>query len=99
MIYSKKEIKKIIKCFKSAFIASKILRDILISDEVFYNKELCDAIRYLVIKSAIDYNNALEILNESKDYKRDVLVIKELINIGVSKEIIKRIINQINNPI
>jgi len=63
---------------------------------IFYNKELCDAIRDIVINSACDFNQAVKLLNASKDHKRDVDLIKRLKNVGMSEEQVLIFIKAIN---
>ena len=68
----------------------------MITEEVFYNKELCDAVRRLVKNSTYDYDRALLVISQSKDYNRDLFIIEKLANNGTSKSQIFGIIQQIN---
>ncbi len=69
----------------------------MIPEEVFYNKELSDAIRDIVINSWCDFDHALRLLNKSNDYERDVELIKKLNNSGISDELINVFISAINS--
>ncbi len=69
----------------------------MITEELFYNKELCDIIRDMVLKSACNFEDAKELLELSSDYKRDSFIIKKLKNCGVSTREVRRIICMINN--
>lgn len=71
--------------------------DQMITEEIFYNKELSDIIRDIVITSVCDYNTAVKLLTISKDHKRDSCIIKKLLNKGVSKECVRLSIYALNN--
>ena len=62
------------------FLEKKNIKKELIEipEEIIYNKELSDAIRDIVINSACDFDQALRLLNKSKDHTRDVELIKKL---------------------
>lgn len=68
-----------------------------ISEEVFYDKELSDAIREIVKHSVLDYDRALKLLKLSKDYTRDVHVIKGMANVGIRIDQLVVTIKAINN--
>lgn len=67
-----------------------------IPEHIFYNKELSDAIRDIVVKSPCTYENAVKLMNNSKNYTRDVHVIKGLLSVGISFKIVERIIINLN---
>ncbi len=67
-----------------------------IPEDVFYNKELCDAVRDIVKNSPCTYENAVVLMNYSKNYALDVIIIKELLRVGVSFEKVLKIIINLN---
>lgn len=67
-----------------------------IPEEIFYNKELSDAIRDIVINSACDFDQALRLLNKSKDHTRDAELIKKLKNCGISERQVEVFVLAIN---
>jgi hypothetical protein len=69
----------------------------MVPEEIFYNKKLSDTIRDIVLNSACNFNEALELLNESKDYERDSFIIKKMRNVGYRKRMIKQILITLNN--
>ena len=69
----------------------------MITEEIFYNKELSDALRDIVINSACDFDQALRLLNKSKNHNRDVELIKKLVNCGVSSKQVNVFISAINS--
>ncbi len=68
----------------------------MISEYVFYNKDLSNAIRDIVINSPCTYDNAVKLMDKSKNYARDIHVIKNLLNVGISFEIVLSIIINLN---
>jgi len=69
----------------------------MISEEIFYNKELSDTLRDIVINSACDFDQALRLLNKSKDHNRDAELIKKLKNCGISEKQVTVFISAINS--
>ena len=69
----------------------------MITEEIFYNKELCDSLRDIVMNSACDIEQAIRILNTSKNYSRDVELIKKLKNCGFGERQVLMFISAINN--
>ena len=67
-----------------------------IPEEVFYNKDFCDAIRDCVKVSATNYSNALRWLKGSSDVNRDAEIIKSLANSGVNSDTITVVISALN---
>jgi len=67
-----------------------------ISEYVFYNKELSDAIRDIVKNSPCVYDKAVRLMGHSKDYERDVFIIKKLLNSGIGFETVLKIIINLN---
>lgn len=65
-------------------------------EEIFYNKELSDAIRDIVVNSPTTLVNAAMYLKYSKDYERDVVVIKKLSAVGLSFDRILVVIKGLN---
>lgn len=59
--------------------------------------ELSDAIRDIVTNSACDFEQALRLLKKSKDYNRDVELIKKLKNCGISEKLVNVFISAIND--
>ncbi len=68
----------------------------MITEEIFYNKELSDTIRDVVVNSACDFDQAVRLLSESKDHKRDSFLIKKLKNVGFSESRVNEFIRAIN---
>lgn len=68
-----------------------------ITEEIFYNKELRDAIRDIVINSPCCFKEAVKLLKCSKDHKRDVDLIKRLKNNGLDEKRVTVFILAINN--
>lgn len=64
---------------------------------IFYNKQLCDAIRDIVKCSATSFDNAALYMKLSKDYKRDSFVIKKLSNAGIHSKQIYSVIKALNS--
>jgi len=62
----------------------------------FYNKELCDTIRDIVINSVTSIEDAELYMEHSKNYERDCFIIKKLSNVGMSRSNILRIIIALN---
>jgi len=70
--------------------------DTMITEEIFYNKELCDNIRDIVMNSACGFKEAVKLLSCSKNHARDVDLIKRLKNCGISKRQVIVFIGSIN---
>ncbi len=68
----------------------------IITEEVFYDKELCDALREVALKSALCLNDALVIIQQSADLDRDIPIIKSLANAGYEPRKIEHIIKVLN---
>ena len=69
----------------------------MIPEEIFYNKALSDTLRDVVINSACDFDQALRLLNKSKDHNRDAELIKKLKNCGISERQVTVFISAINS--
>lgn len=69
----------------------------MITEEIFYNKELSDTLRDIVINSACDFDQALRLLNKSKNHNRDAELIKKLKNCGISEKQVTVFISAINS--
>ena len=69
----------------------------MIPEEIFYNKELSDTLRDVVINSSCDFDQALRLLNKSKDHNRDAELIKKLKNCGLSENQVTVFISAINS--
>ncbi len=66
-------------------------------EEIFYNKELSDAIRDIVLNSPCTMDKALRLIKQSRFYERDVELIKNLLNHGIREDKISMIIHVINS--
>ena len=69
----------------------------MISEEIFYNKELSDTIRDIVINSACSFEECVRLLEKSKYHDRDAFLIKKLKNCGISEKQTKIFISAINS--
>ena len=69
----------------------------VIPSEIFYNKELSDVIRDIVMNSACDFHQAIRFMNKSKNHKRDAELIKKLKNCGISEKQVNVFISAINS--
>lgn len=67
-----------------------------ITEEIFYNKELCDSIRDISIMSACSLENAISLLEQSNNYERDSFIIKKLSDAGISFKQVMISIKSIN---
>lgn len=68
-----------------------------ISEETFYNKELCDAIRTVTTESPMSYDEATILLNHSDNFPRDMEIMMKLSTKGISDKIIRIVIGALNN--
>ena len=68
-----------------------------ISEEIFYNKKLSDAIRDIVVNSGCDFDQAVRLLGKSKNHNRDAEFIKKLKNCGISEKQVSLFISVIND--
>ena len=68
-----------------------------ITEQVFYNKELSDAIRDVVVLSPCTFEQASHLFAVSKDFNRDKEHIKKLLCNGVSYTWVLRFIICINS--
>jgi hypothetical protein len=72
----------------------------MIPEKIFYDKELSDALRDLVINSPVEIKEAINLLELSNDYKRDSFIIKKLKISGCfGVEKIRSIISVINSEL
>ena len=62
---------------------------------ILHNKELCDTVRDIEENSPIRYEDAIEYLKDSTDYKRDGAIIKKLSRIGIDENVIKKVLQAI----
>lgn len=69
----------------------------MIPFDVFLDKNLSDAIRKVVISCPCDYDEALRLLNISRNYLRDVEIIIKLKISGMKELEISKIIQALNN--
>lgn len=67
-----------------------------VSEEIFLNKELCDSIRELVVKHPLTLHQAINIMEHSKNYARDLEIVGKLTDGGYDKKRIEAIIILIN---
>lgn len=67
-----------------------------ISEELFFDKERCDALRDLVIKAPFNMGQALEVIGTFKDFEKDSILAKKLKNLGIGTSLIAKIIAELN---
>jgi len=72
---------------------------IMISEKLFYNKDLCDIVRDIAMNSPCNIETALIILKRSSNHKRDADFIKKLSCNGISEKQINVFITVINNEL
>jgi hypothetical protein len=65
-------------------------------ETVFYDKELSDIIRDVVVNSACTFDFAEVVLFGSKNIERDAEIVKKLSDCGVSKTTITTVIRAMN---
>jgi hypothetical protein len=68
-----------------------------ISEENFLNKEYCDTLRFVIVKSAIGVAEAALLLEGSKDLSRDAAVSMKLRDAGISSREVLHTIRILNS--
>lgn len=65
-------------------------------EEVFYDKELSDTVRDVVMNSPCNFDTAVWFLNASKNHQRDADLIKRLLFAGIKETQVMIFIRAIN---
>ena len=68
----------------------------MITEEIFYNKELCDSIRDVTVNSPCNIKEAIILLSASNDYNRDKELIIKMYCVGLSRKQVLVFISAIN---